>query len=310
MIVRKQLFLIALLLVARAVVFPEATKCPAGSAAIRFHSLAGSQIAIPVWINHSGPYEFMVDTGSEITVMDPKLAAELKLQAQGSIRMAFATSYTSADLVQPEIVETGPAAVRKLVVAVKGLNQLQTSNPRLRGILGENFLGRFDLLIDYHHKVICLDQSKELQNQIKGERVPTIEPLEQEGGPAGMLSIMVTVHLPGDGKKGTILRIDSGSSAPILFTHQVEALSWQQRCHARQGTIAGNGDGPVFAVMSSRDVRIGLHTIRQMVFLTPINTGRSMPRADADGLLPTALFLKVFISSAGHFVIFDPQARR
>jgi hypothetical protein len=36
---------------------------------------------IPVRINRSGPFGFIVDTGSQVTVIDPSLAAELRLRA-------------------------------------------------------------------------------------------------------------------------------------------------------------------------------------------------------------------------------------
>jgi len=307
MLDRKQLFPFILLLLTPPTVIGEAAQCPANSATLRYHALEGSQIAISISINHSGPFDFMVDTGSEITVMDPKLAAELKLQPQGSISMAFVTNYAQAELVKPELVEAGPVAVRDLVVAVQGLNQVQALNPKLRGILGENFLGRFDLLIDYGRKLICLDQSKEMQKEMQGEKVPVIEQTEQEGDLGYTLPVLVTVHVPGDGKKGTILRIDSGSSAPILFENRLEPLSWQQRSRARQSAVAGNGGAPMFAAMTSQDVRIGSHMTRQIAFLTPIIVGRGMAKGAEDGLLPTTLFNRVFISCVDHFVMFEPR---
>lgn len=39
---------------------------------------------VAVSINHSGPYNFLLDTGTEMTMVDPALAAELHLNTQGS----------------------------------------------------------------------------------------------------------------------------------------------------------------------------------------------------------------------------------
>jgi len=307
MLDRQQLLSLILLFSASSIMLAEAAQCPAGSAAIPFHSPGGSQIAISVTINHSGPYEFTVDTGSEITVVDPKLAAELQLQPQGSIRMAFVTNSARVNIQKAELVETGPVAVRDLVVAVAGLNQIQALDHKMRGILGENFLGRFDMLIDNRHKLICLDQTKELQREMKGERVPMIEQTEQEGDLAYTLPVLVTVHVPGDGKKGTILKVDSGSSAPILFENRIEPLSWQQRSHAHRSAVAGNSGAPAFAVMTSQAVKIGPHDTRRIAFLSPISARQEAVRTGEDGLLPTVLFNRVFISCADHFVMFEPQ---
>ena len=307
MLNRQQLLSLILLFPISSMVLAEEVKCPAGSAAIPFHTASGSQIAISVTINHSGPYEFTVDTGSEITVVDPKLAAELQLQPQNFINTGFVTNSARANIMKAELFETGPVAVLDLVVAVAGLNQIQALDHKVRGILGENFLGRFDLLIDYGHKMICLDQTKRLQKEMNGERIPMVEQTEQDGDLAYTLPVLVNVHVPGDGKKGTILKVDSGSSAPILFENRIEPLSWQQRSHAHRSAVAGNGGAPAFAVMISQAVKIGPHDTRRIAFLSPISARQEAVRTGEDGLLPTVLFNRVFISCADHFVMFEPQ---
>jgi hypothetical protein len=304
----KRFFASVLLVLTHSIVFGKTAQCPADSAAIPYHSLAGgSQVALSVLINHSGPYDFMLDTGAQVTVIDPRLAAELNLRPQGSIGVVSLLNYASADLVKPELVEAGPAAVRDLPMAVQGLAQLQAANPKLRGILGENFLGRFDLLIDYGHKMICLDQTREMQKQLQGERVPMIEQAEQSGNLAFAERLLVTVHLQGDGKKGTVLKIDSGSNVPMLFENRLESAWWLQLNHARRGSVAGKGGAPMFATMPSQEVQIGSHMTRQIAFLSPISAEHTTARADQDGLLSTAVFKSVFISYADHLVIFDPR---
>jgi hypothetical protein len=302
--VRRQLLYLSLLFFTHDIAHAERGPCPAGSAAIHFHSPGSSQMMVSTSINHSGPYEFTVDTGSDITVMDPKLATELRLQPQGSVRTGFMSNSARADLVKPEVVEVGLVSARDLVVAVEGLKQVQALYPKVRGILGENFLSRFDLLIDYRHRVICMDGSKELQKLMKGERVEVIRQREPEGDLAYTLPILVTVHMPGDGENGTVLRIDSGSSEPILFENHVEPLSWQ--C-ARRIAVAGGKGSPLFAAMPSQGVRIGSRLTSQIAFITPIGARREATRTGEDGVLPTALFKRIFISYSDHFVMFEPQ---
>ena len=67
---------------------------------------------------------------------------------------------------------------------------------------------------------------------------------------------------------------------------------------------------PEFATMPSQDVRIGAHMTRQIQFLTPIRKELKTTNPGMDGLLPTAIFNRVFISFAGNFVIFDPKQVR
>jgi hypothetical protein len=37
-----------------------------------------------------------------------------------------------------------------------------------------------------------------------------------------------------------------------------------------------------------------------------MNPGRDVPKVDFDGLLPTVLFQRVFISHADHYVVLEP----
>jgi len=48
----------------------------------------GSLIVVPVEINHSGPYDFLVDTGAQITTVDSFSAVNLGLKAQGTTGVA------------------------------------------------------------------------------------------------------------------------------------------------------------------------------------------------------------------------------
>ena len=63
-------------------------------------------------VEGSGPYEFMVDTGSEFTIIDPALAAELQLQSKGSIGMTAVTTQIQAQLVLPR--PSRPAPIRSI----------------------------------------------------------------------------------------------------------------------------------------------------------------------------------------------------
>ncbi len=307
MIDRKQLFSFLLFLLTSSTVLAETAQCPANSSTFRYHSLKGSQIAISISIDHSIPYEFMVDTGSQTTTMDPRLAAELKLQPHGWTGMLVVNNYSRAELVKPKLVEAGPVAVRDLEIAVQALDQIQASDPWVRGILGEDFLGRFDLLIDYGRKIICLDQSKELEKQMRGDRVPMIEQADPDGDLDFAPPVLVAAHVPGNGKKGTVLRIDSGSNAPVLFENQLGSPLMLQPNDTSLGRVAGKGGPLTFAAMPSQWVKIGAHMTLPIAFQTPINAGRKTATTNEDGLLPTNLFKRVFISCADHFVIFDPR---
>ncbi len=307
MLNRNQILSLATALLTPSIALAKAVQCPADSVGIAYHDLDGSHITLSVSINHSGPYEFMVDTGTQLTLIDPQLATKLKLGPRGSIGLITVLERSSVDLAKAELVEAGPAAVRGLTMAVVGLKQIQAGNPRVQGILGENFLGRFDLLIDYGHKMVCLDQSKELQKHLQGEHVPLIEGEIGHGDMAYTAPVLVTVRMEGTGKKKTVLNLDSGSNVPILYENPLGTPWWTQRDHAWRGSTAGKGGALSFATLPNQTIKIGSHMTREIAFLTPISPEPPTAIAGEDGLLPTALFKRVFISLADGFVIFNPR---
>jgi hypothetical protein len=301
---RQLIFTFTILLVTPSMAFGEA-QCPGNAETVRYHSVERSQIAISVTVNGSGPYEFVVDTGSQLTIVEPSLAAELKLQPQGSIGVAAIGNTAKAELMIPDVIAVGSYAVRLPWVAVEGLGQIQALNPKVRGILGETFLARFDLLIDHGHKFLCFDETKRLQQELGGEHIPIVEQRERQSDLPYTQPYLISVHMHGDGSEGTVLRLDSGANVPLLFVNHTETPDWRLNAHVQQDSAVGASAPVSYAVMPSQDVRIGTQMVRQIVFVTPVSTGSWL--VGEDGLLPTTLFKRVLISYADHFVIFEPR---
>lgn len=280
-------------------------RCPGNATPLRYHALERSQIGVDVTINGQGPFEFMLDTGAQLTILDPVLAEELHLKSAGSIGVVAVANYSKADLVVPDVIRAGSVSVSRLLAAVHDLSQIQAYSPMVRGLLGENFLGRFDLLIDNARKTVCFDETRQMQQAVTGERIELLTPAERQSDLPFTQPILIKAHLPGDGPAGTILRVDSGSNVPLLFGSHSEILPWLQRTTARRAGVA-NGVLSL-AVAPPQEVRIGTRTSRQVAFLTPISMGRKFAKAGEDGLLPTSLFKRVFIGYRDGFVMFDPR---
>ena len=62
-----------------------------------------------------------------------------------------------------------------------------------------------------------------------------------------------------------------------------------------------------FAVLPSQDMRIGTRTLNQVYFVTPVSVNGDLPRQETDGLLPTVLFQRLFISGRDHYVVLEPK---
>jgi hypothetical protein len=73
-------------------------RCPGSATSVTPRFVQRALIVIPVHINQAGPFDFMVDTGSQITVVDPLLAAELDLKPQGMVGLVSVASYAHASI--------------------------------------------------------------------------------------------------------------------------------------------------------------------------------------------------------------------
>src|ERR1700722_9725 len=113
--------------------------CPGNIASIRFRLIQRSRIVVPVTINHTGPYEFLVDTGAQFTVVDPLLATELHLKTQGSAEVVGVGFNTHTSFAYLDLLEAGSHSVANRPVVVQDLQPLQTPDLHFRGIIGGDF---------------------------------------------------------------------------------------------------------------------------------------------------------------------------
>lgn len=261
-----------------------------------------SQIVVKVSVNHEGPYDFMVDTGSQLTSLSPGLATELQLHMQGTTDVV-GVGRSRAAFARLGSLQAGSHEVSNLLVTVQNLEHLQEGDLPIRGILGSDFLQHFDVLIDYGQRILCLDEAKVMQSQIKGEHnvlVPWSHS-SQEGGFTEPL--IIQAQLSGKEKRQMLLLLDSGTNAPYLY----EAGSAVRRGSA---TLIGRGiDGRehTVALLTPQDLRIGSKSLHEISFVVAVSNGDAIRSGEFDGLLPTVLFQRVFIDYRNRFAVFDPR---
>jgi hypothetical protein len=257
-------------------------------------------------LNNVGPYDFVVDTGAQITTIDPRLAAELHPKPRGGTHVTGVDTYSRAEYAQLASIEAGTYAVKGPLVLVQDLSRLQQTDPQIRGVLGENFLEHLDLLIDYEHRVLCLDETKQLQAAVKGERIALTPPRNAEGYSAFMLPMVVAIRMSGVSDRPLLLELDSGINVPLLF-ECAKQLPRMKTFGAAQGHREADDVSQAFAVLMPQDMRVGKHLFRQISFVTPVAAGKEIPvKPDVDGVLPTALFRSAFISYADRFAVLQP----
>jgi hypothetical protein len=203
-------------------------------------------------------------------------------------------------------LEAASHVVEKPLVVVQDFGQIQAADSRIRGVLGENFLAHFDLLIDYGRKLLCLDETKVMRDEVHGERIPLMTPLHSGSELPFTERLVIPVLLSGIGTRPILLQLDSGSDGPLLY----RAIKERELRILNQATPRGTTVSQAqqaFADLPPQNMRIGSRTLSRVSLATPVTPGRDVPSRQEDGLLPTLLFQRVFISASDHYVVFDSR---
>jgi len=278
--------------------------CPGNVNSLPLRLIQRSQIVVPITINHRGPYDFLVDTGAQVTTVDPALAAELQLKTQGTVGVAGVGVFGRAPLTQLDSTEAGSHLVEKVLAVIQDLGQTALTERKVRGVLAGNFLEHFDLLIDYAHSIVCLDETAKMGTKVKGEHIPFSAQAGAQGGAPSPQKLIVSAYVSGIEKRVLRLQLDSGINSPLLYGAG-EDLKPGQTTGTPLRSQGTDGVEHAFAVLASQDVELGPHSLHQIHFVMPMNVAKNSPKSDVDGLLPTMLFQRIYVNYADHYVVLE-----
>ena len=258
---------------------------------VRFERIGDHIIAVPVFLNGRGPFQFVLDTGTDSSIIDARLAQQLGLNTGDRLTLLTAAGHKTVTRTFAHTASVGQAVGRDLELLATNLDPV-FHDPSVRGVLGQNFLQGFDILLDYSKGTIALLSP--------GEAVPpggVHVPISLEHSrPALLWNVTPTRELR--------LLLDSGSSSLILFRTDIPNF---QRCivqACRQtvttSTSAATALSGILSFLVIGDAR--LHDVPA--------TYMSQPAAgdNIDGMLPTALFHTVYINNHEHFAILSGAA--
>jgi|HubBroStandDraft_1064217.scaffolds.fasta_scaffold78615_3 hypothetical protein len=281
------------------------THCPGNVASVSIRFGARHQMIVPISINHAGPFSFLLDTGTQMTMIDPTLAAALDLKTTGKGEVSSVGARADiASLAQVDLVQAGARSVANQKMLVYDLRNLQAPGIDIQGVLGEDFLEHFDMLIDNAHGELCLDDSAAMRGEIKGSHIPLMTTAQAADGSPLPKSLIVAARLF-DGMRPVRLKLDSGASVSFLYdTAEYMALGLFRGAPLQGGGV--NKSQQKFMALPPQDMKIGSIKMAKVVFITLAGAQRSARTAGFDGLLALGLFRRVFVCHADHFAVLDP----
>src|SRR5262245_43470797 len=100
-----------------------------------------------VYIGDHGPYRFLVDTGAETSVIDPKLAAELQLRPEFRVEVITPQSKTLAPGLKTRALRLGGKALPEIDLIFHDVTEARQLDRAVRGVLGLNALAGLDFTL-------------------------------------------------------------------------------------------------------------------------------------------------------------------
>jgi hypothetical protein len=233
-----------------------------------------------------------VDTGTTRTVIDPDLARQLQAPAVGEVAVTTVLHYRQDKLVRLQDVRLGEASVFGLGAMVDKLTRQKMLASGIRGVLGEDFLSKFDILIDYRKRSLSLNEPVPL-----GERC-RFESIGQYHGEPTTNRLLIGVEFMEVSGDKVQLQLDTGAKTPELFPVS-------HNSHPSQpwgGSMATSSGANGIIVHSNVTLKIGTTRVPGL----DVVQSRSAVAFDAEGLLPAAIFRRIYISHSGGFVVLNP----
>lgn len=266
---------------------------------VKLRTVAGGYLLVPVTLNGAGPFEFLLDTGTTTTMIEPALARRLELPPGERESIANMTSENVGAWSRLNSLTIGSKTIVDADVLVVPLGAIEQLDARVRGVLGNDVLGRNSFLLSNAKERLVFDGDGSLSARVSGTHIP----LHQTDG-----RLLVEAEIPGVRRPLSFV-LDSGCDSVFLF----------EKAPGDLGTALG-ADRGVLTVHTATGVR-GLQTgrlrglrlaggslgsLQALILRDPV----ALEGRAEDGLLPTSLFREVWFDHEGGFLILNPKVAR
>jgi predicted aspartyl protease len=258
---------------------------------LRFQLLEDGTIIVPVTINGTGPFRFMLDTGSTRTVVSAKLTKELRLPVVAQSVLITPSGRDLGVLVQLNRLAIGDSD-QFSVKALIGPPEHFTADT-IDGLIGQDVLASLIYTIDYvRHRIVwhSVLESGDLRRRL---------PLETTEG-----RLFVSLPHPAQAE-GVPLKFvpDSGSDGFVLFARgrQVPLPATPLEVGLLR-TLSGQR---VVRRVLLDDIHVGGVVLRNQ---TAVILERN--QSDAwlgDGLLPLHVFARVTFHGPERYLVVEPR---
>lgn len=128
---------------------------PAAAEVLALEEDRNRRMTVPVRIDGSGPYDFMIDTGSQATAVTREINTQLGLRPAGTATLVGMASRRAVELVEVERLDIGSHTIAGFSAPV-----LEREHVGADGIVGLDSLQDFRVLLDFRDQTIALEDTR------------------------------------------------------------------------------------------------------------------------------------------------------
>jgi len=260
-------------------------------------TLRGYLMIAGVSIDDHGPYDFLIDTGTNTTLLDPELVSELNLTARDKLQLASLSGAAALPRYFLRKMEVGPASLSHVEALAMPLPQLRALDSNIRGILGMNFLLHFSFRLDFEHSAL------ELYPFPEAARIPPGLRIAAEINESRLLLAVASKAAPRGSWK---LALDSGISQFLVFQDRLAAAS--DRCPQADCLmqVSTNLAAQAASTQWLHDLSISEARLPDQEIVI-LRNDLQKPSDPQDGLFPAAPFHSVFFDRRTATIILTPS---
>jgi hypothetical protein len=251
---------------------------------IRYREAWGFGVVVPVYVQGVGPFEFLLDTGADSTVIHPDLAQRLELKPSARVELMTLAGPRLVPLTTVSALRLGQMELGIAEVLVHDMSAARAADARLDGILGRNALRDTTFTIDHRRRRVVFESAPAdwgvPYHYVDGR--PVVEAtLCGRGEPMRMAL---------DSGVGGVVLFERSPPLPVATAEVITARTNAGPLMLRGGRLEALCLGPA----RLRDVPVAIR-------------GREAAEGrPEDGLLPTGLFARVQFDAARRTVRVDP----
>jgi hypothetical protein len=127
-----------------------------------------TRLSVEVRVNGRGPYQFVVDSGADTSVVGLRIARDLQLPLGTPVTLYNMTDRNIVDRVRVDALSLGPSIIRNLQ-----LPALREADLGGAGMIGIDALARQRLMLDFEKRLIRIEDASRPAKSLPGDIVVT-----------------------------------------------------------------------------------------------------------------------------------------